>query len=141
MVPPEPSAPFVSHTHTVCSFIGSALPNSSDLASYAAKKYKPVARKVRPVATQLPERYRIVRNITGDPLERLPQLPTRPAPFEPVGRYTEERMRIIEGVHSDDFLWPEERKLMHRFMMLHEDGFAWEDAERGHFREDFFASA
>ena len=48
-------------------------------------------------------------------------------------------MKIIDAAHRDDFLWPEERKLMHRFMMAHEDGFAWEDAERGHFREDFFA--
>ena len=27
---------------------------------------------------------------------------------------------------------------MHYFMTVHEDGFAWETAERGHFREDFF---
>jgi hypothetical protein len=34
------------------------------------KKYKPVAQKVRPVITQLPGRYRIIREIQGDPLER-----------------------------------------------------------------------
>src|SRR5258705_3098609 len=27
---------------------------------------------------------------------------------------------------------------MHQFMMIHHDGFAWSDEERGHFREDFF---
>ena len=27
---------------------------------------------------------------------------------------------------------------MHHFMCLHEAAFAWNDAERGHFREDFF---
>jgi hypothetical protein len=27
---------------------------------------------------------------------------------------------------------------MHHFMTLHQDGFAWNDSERGHFREDFF---
>src|SRR5258708_19590941 len=27
---------------------------------------------------------------------------------------------------------------MHQFMMVHHDGFAWSDEERGHFREDFF---
>src|SRR5438270_11542504 len=48
-------------------------------------------------------------------------------------------MKIIDAAHRDDFLWPEERKLMHHFMMAHEDGFAWEDAEWGPFREDFFA--
>jgi hypothetical protein len=36
------------------------------------------------------------------------------------------------------FLLPEERKLLHHFMMLHQDAFAWNDTERGHFREDFF---
>jgi hypothetical protein len=34
------------------------------------KKYKLVAQKVRPVITQLPGRYRIIREIQGDPLER-----------------------------------------------------------------------
>jgi hypothetical protein len=41
-------------------------------------------------------------------------------------------------VHEGDFLLPEERKLMHHFMMLQSYGFAWEDSERGRFREDFF---
>ena len=27
---------------------------------------------------------------------------------------------------------------MHHFMTLHQDGFAWNDSERGHFHEDFF---
>ncbi|KIY48919.1 hypothetical protein FISHEDRAFT_21239, partial [Fistulina hepatica ATCC 64428] len=30
------------------------------------------------------------------------------------------------------------RELMHEFMMKHKDGFAWDDSEKGHFREDFF---
>ena len=36
------------------------------------------------------------------------------------------------------FLLPAERELLHHFMSLHQDGFAWNDSERGHFREDFF---
>ena len=88
--------------------------------------------------TDLPERFRIVRNIVGDPLEHLPILPTKPSNFEPCGRYTVERMQIIEKAHPKGFLLPEERKLMHSFMMLQQDGFAWSDSERGHFREDFF---
>ena len=35
------------------------------------KKYKPVALKVRPVLTDLPDKFRIIRNITGDPLMSL----------------------------------------------------------------------
>jgi hypothetical protein len=36
------------------------------------------------------------------------------------------------------FLLPAERALIHHFMTLHQDAFAWDDSERGHFREDFF---
>ena len=44
------------------------------LAVYAGKKYKPVAVKVRPVETELPSRFRITRNIKGDPLKDMPAL-------------------------------------------------------------------
>ncbi len=113
-------------------------PNNTPIATYAGKKYKPVSRKVRPIATELPERYRIIRHIKGDALKDMPVLPTRPAPFEPIGRYTNDRMQIIEKAHPEGFLWSEERKLMHQFMRLHQDGFAWKDDERGHFKEEFF---
>ena len=90
------------------------------------------------MTVQLPERFRIMRTIVGDPLRDLPTLSTNPPPFEPVGRYTAERKAIIDKAHPDDFLWPAERDLMHHFMCLHESAFAWNDSERGHFREDFF---
>ena len=35
-------------------------------------------------------------------------------------------------------MWEEERKLMHDFMMLQNEGFAWEDQEQEKFQEDFF---
>src|SRR5882762_4307180 len=44
------------------------------LAIFAGKKYKPVARKIRPIETELPSRFRIIRDIKGDPLANLPQL-------------------------------------------------------------------
>ena len=86
----------------------------------------------------LPERYRIIRNIVGDPLATMPTLSTHPPPFKPTGRYTEDRKLIIDKAHLGNFLWPAERNLMHQFMCLHQDGFAWHDSERGHFREDYF---
>jgi hypothetical protein len=104
----------------------------------AKKKYKPVALKTRPIMAELPERFRIVRNILGDPLETLPTLPKHPGPFRSHGRYTLERKEYIDNAHPGDFLWPIERDLMHQFMMIHQDGFAWSDSERGHFKEDFF---
>jgi hypothetical protein len=105
---------------------------------FAGKKYKPVALKVRPVYTDLPERFRIKREIKGNPLEGMPGLAENPADFVPTGRYTLERKEIIDKIHAKDFLWLEERKLLHHFMMLQNDAFAWDDSERGSFRKDFF---
>ena len=108
------------------------------LQSYAGKRYKPVALKTRPVYGELPEKYRIKREIIGDPLKDMPELPTNPAEFTPTGRYTQERKEIIDKAHAENFLWEEERKLMHNFMMLHQDAFTWNDSERGSLRHDFF---
>ncbi|EIW51291.1 uncharacterized protein TRAVEDRAFT_80274, partial [Trametes versicolor FP-101664 SS1] len=72
------------------------------------KKYKPVARKVRPVLGSTPEQFRVERNITGDPLADMPELPTNPTDFVPTGRYTAERQEAFDKAHSEDFLWPEE---------------------------------
>lgn len=52
----------------------------------AGKKYKPVADKVRPVYQELPEKFRIVREIYGDPLLGMPELSTNPPEFTPTGR-------------------------------------------------------
>ena len=52
---------------------------------YAGKKYKPVALKVRPVYAELPDQYRIKREIKGDPLAGMPPLNPRPRDFEPMG--------------------------------------------------------
>ena len=105
---------------------------------FAGKKYKPVGLKVRPIYTELPEKYRIKREITGDPLKDMPGLNPNPRDYSPTGRYTQVRKDLIDKLHSGDFLWPEERKLLHEFMMLQELGFAWDDSERGTFRHDFF---
>jgi hypothetical protein len=101
-------------------------------------KYKPVALKVRPVVQELPAEFRIKREIIGDPLAEMPRLSPKPPNFVSTGRYTQERKDQFDEVHKGDFLLPEERKLMHHFMMLQSYGFAWEDSERGRFREDFF---
>jgi hypothetical protein len=102
-----------------------------------SKKYKPVALKTKPVLGDLEEKFRIIREIKGDPLEHLPVLNPNPPKFTPCGRYTQERKEIFDKA-NEGFLWPDERALLHHFMMLHNEGFAWTDSERGHFREDFF---
>ena len=101
------------------------------------KKYKPVALNVQPMIGELPDCFWIIRNILGDPLSQLPILNPNPPPFSPCGRYTQECKDIFNKLNPG-FLIPEERKLIHHFMMIHQDAFAWDDSEQGHFREDFF---
>ena len=99
--------------------------------------YKKVAHKVRPVATTLPEEFRIIRKFPSDPLANLPKLPSHPPEFVPGERYTEERMRQMP-VNKDGFLWPEEEKLVHHLIKLHEYAFAWTEDEKGKFSEEYF---
>jgi hypothetical protein len=101
-------------------------------------KYKPVAQKVKPLHADLLDKYRIIREIRGDPLRNMPVLNPKPPDFKPTGRYTQERMEAMDKVHKGDFLWPEERKLVHHVIMEQEQAFAWDDSERGSFRTDFF---
>ncbi|VDC04048.1 unnamed protein product [Peniophora sp. CBMAI 1063] len=114
------------------------LEESDGVQPVFAKKYKPVARKVRPVLDVTPERFRVERKITGDPLAGMPPLNPNPPPFEPRGRYTEERKAVIDRLMGEDFLLPDERAVMHEMMRQQEAGFAWDDSERGTFRTDFF---
>ena len=148
---------YVSADPHVSSFLLSRLPPSLDphassvslestsdfappLAQFAAtkKKYKPVAQKTRPVLASLPDKFRIVRNIEGDPLSTMPTIPFAAPPFVPTGRYTRERRDALDKTLSHTFLRPAERDLIHHFMCLHNRAFAWDDSERGTFRTDFF---
>jgi hypothetical protein len=58
---------------------------------FVKRKYKPVTQKICPIIAELPDKFRIVRNIMGDPLADLPTLSPNPPPFQPTGRYTAER--------------------------------------------------
>ena len=112
--------------------------NENTVSVFVTKKYKPVALKVKPVYAELPDEFRIKRNIIGDPLKDMPRLNPKPPDFVPTGRYTQERKEGFDKIHNGDFLWPEERKLIHHLMMEQNQAFAWDDTERGRFREDFF---
>jgi len=101
-------------------------------------KYKSVAEKVRPVKSTLPQEFHVQRKVTGNPLKDMPVLPTNPPDFVEGTRYTIERRGIIDKNHPGNFLWPEERKLMHEMMRLQEMAFAWDASEGGNFRTDFF---
>jgi len=99
--------------------------------------YKKVANKTRPIATTLPEEFRIVRRIPSDPLVNLPILPTHPPEFEPGERYTREQIEAMP-VNEDGFLWPEEVKLVHYLIREHEYAFAWNENEKGKFSDEYF---
>jgi hypothetical protein len=55
------------------------------------KKYKPVAKKVRPVIRELPEKFCIEHKIISNPLDDLPTLNPNPLPFMPTNCYTLKR--------------------------------------------------
>jgi len=97
-----------------------------------------VALKVKPVLGTLPERFRIIQDIKEDPLKDLPVLPERPLDFIPKGRYMAKRKEKLNMTHRSEFLWPEERKLMHYMIVEQNQAFAWEDPERERFKEEYF---
>ena len=99
--------------------------------------YKKVANKTRPVATTLPENFRILRHEHPDPLNGMLPLPIHPPEFTPSNRFTNERrdkMQLGKGL-----LLPEEVKLAEWIVSSHESAFAWSDNERGAFDPQYFA--
>ena len=78
------------------------------------------------------------RDIKGDPLKDLPELPTHPRPFVPTGRFTQERKEIFDKNHDEGFLWEEELALLHNIMMDQESGFAWCAEEGGSLKHEYF---
>ena len=99
--------------------------------------YKKVANKVRPVPATLPEQFRIVRHTHPDPLEGLPVLPFQPPPFVPGQRFTEDR-RADLALNEDGFLTEDEVRLIEWLIVRHERAFAWDESEKGHFKDEYF---
>jgi hypothetical protein len=89
------------------------------------------------VPATLPEEFQIVCHFLSDPLEDMPKLNPNPGELRVGERYTLNRAREME-INKDGFLFPEEEKLVHEVILNHEMVFAWDETERGHFREDYF---
>ena len=53
---------------------------------------------------KLPGKFRIQREIVGDPLAEIPELLVKPPEFEPTERYTLEHKEKIDSCHEGDFL-------------------------------------
>lgn len=102
------------------------------------KRYKPVAKKIVPVGAPLNEDFRVIRHYHPNPLAGLQPLPAFPTDFVSTSRYTQEAKDIVDKSHPSNFLWPEERKLMHALMMQQEDAFAWNETQKGRFKEEYF---
>ena len=104
---------------------------------YHVLKYKPVAKKVRPIPTAMPVEFRVDRREVSDPLADLPVLPYHPPPFIPGSRFTAARAEELD-LDPAKFLWPAELDLVRWLVRTHETAFAWETSEQGTFREDMF---
>ena len=68
----------------------------------------------------------------------MPALNPNPPEFAPKGRYSEERKEKMDEMHGGPFLWPEEQKLLHHVIAEQNEAFAWDDTEKGTFKEEFF---
>ena len=101
-------------------------------------KYKRVAQKVRPVAATLPEEFCNIRRIPEDPLLSLLPLPTHPPDFAPGERLTQECLDAL-NLNPNNFLWPEEVKLICHILIINEKALAWTEAERGRFKDEYFS--
>ena len=115
----------------------SQIPLASETFGGSAFLYKKVANKTRPVATTLPENFRIIRHDHPDPLADMPPLPTHPPEYAPVPRFTPERRKQM--ALGKGLLLPEEVKLAEWIVSTHHTAFAWTDDERGTFDPKYFA--
>ena len=88
-------------------------------------------------STWIPYGIRGEGKLLGNPLADMPALNLISPEFTPMGRYNEERREQFQELHQD-FLTEEEMKLLHQLMMNQNGAFAWDESEKGRFREDFF---
>lgn len=94
-------------------------------------KYKPVARKVRPVAAAYPRH--LNPPMKSPPMDRDPYttpLTLAPPEFVPTEKITAERAKNI-SFGPEGFLNAEEKKLLMHVVVLREKAFAFADDERG----------
>ncbi|KAA1478916.1 hypothetical protein DENSPDRAFT_757084, partial [Dentipellis sp. KUC8613] len=104
----------------------------------ALTAYKRVDKKIKPIAGTFPEAARVTRRIPGDPLRTLSVLSPHPTDFTPTAKISAERLEMLD-INPDNFLWPEEEKLFMNVMCLNEDALAFEETDRGTFKESYFS--
>ena len=86
----------------------------------------------------MPEAARPKRRFPEDPLHSLSHILLHPPPIGPFGqRLTKDRWEALR-LKERGFLWDEEIKLAFQVLMKNERALAWDDLEKGGFREDYF---
>lgn len=112
-------------------------PMLRDMEEKYVLKYKTVDKKVRPVAMVIPEDMKVKRTFPKEPLANLPPLPTRAPAFAATAKVTDARMSTLEkGLEG---LREEELKLLKYIIVVNERSIAFDEAERGTFRRDYFS--
>lgn len=100
--------------------------------------YKRVDKKIKPVPGVFPQEAQVHRQFPYDPLNTLPTLSPNPPELKPSIKITAERMEAL-NINSAGFLSPEEERLFEHIMHLNEDALAFEDSDRGTFKEAYFS--
>jgi hypothetical protein len=100
--------------------------------------YKPVHKKVRPVPGTTPEEAKTIRKFPEDPLADLPEVLWDPPPFEDGTRVTKDRLVKMKW-RSNGFLTEEEVRMFDHILKVNEMGLAFDESERGSFRDDYFS--
>lgn len=99
--------------------------------------YKPVAKKVQTVQTAMHPEYRVIRKLPDDPLAGMPTLPFFPPDFVLGIYYTQERSDNLD-LDPANWLWPEELKLVHWLVRVHEMAFTWDASKHGRLNKTYF---
>ncbi|KAI9063702.1 hypothetical protein FKP32DRAFT_1549662, partial [Trametes sanguinea] len=101
--------------------------------------YKPVARKVRPVPTNMPDlSAQTFKPLILDPPPPLPTYPPTLDEFSPTERLSRERLDTILSSIPDDFLRPAEIELLAYVVSERRAAIAFTDNERGIFSREYF---
>jgi len=128
-----------SSTPLETSWTQRALTEGRTWRTNAARKYKPVDRKVRPVPTYMPDPAgQVFKPIIIPELAPLPLDPPLLTDFEPTSRLTLERLNYMLATIPKDFLTDREIDLLVFVISTRQLAFAFNDAERGTFSSVYF---
>lgn len=136
----HPGNYILSNPSSAYSSLTDALLSSTFTWNYTSHSlaYKKVSKRILPVSTVMPEYAKIHRRFPEDPLLTLPALSPHPPEFTPGDRLTQERLDDL-GIFKNSFLWPEEQRLAAQVLKVNEMGLAWNEMEKGRFRDEYFS--